>query len=58
MSSFASSGGEGCQIAAVYLVSLFGFVVWVGFVISWLLCHQTFASVYETSMPKPDLREA
>ena len=24
------------KLAAVYIVSLFGFVVWVGFVISWL----------------------
>ena len=24
------------KLAAVYVVSLFGFVVWVGFVISWL----------------------
>jgi hypothetical protein len=26
-------------LAAVYLVSLFGFVIWVGLAISWLFFH-------------------
>ena len=37
MSNFRQLWQEGFgKLAAVYLVSLFGFVVWVGFVISWL----------------------
>jgi hypothetical protein len=37
MSNFRQLWQEGfAKLAAVYLVSLFGFVVWVGFVISWL----------------------
>jgi uncharacterized membrane protein YadS len=37
MSNFRQLWREGFgKLAAVYLVSLFGFVVWVGFVISWL----------------------
>jgi uncharacterized membrane protein YadS len=37
MSNFRQLWREGlAKLAAVYIVSLFGFVVWVGFVISWL----------------------
>jgi uncharacterized membrane protein YadS len=37
LSNFRKLWEEGLgKLAAVYLVSLFGFVVWVGFVISWL----------------------
>jgi uncharacterized membrane protein YadS len=37
MSNFRQLWQEGFgKLAAVYLVSLFGFVVWVGFVVSWL----------------------
>jgi uncharacterized membrane protein YadS len=37
MSDFRKLWAEGLgKLAAVYVVSLFGFVVWVGFVISWL----------------------
>ncbi len=37
MSNFRALWQEGfAKLAAVYLVSLFGFVVWVGFIISWL----------------------
>jgi len=37
MSNFHKLWEEGlAKLAAVYVVSLFGFVVWVGFVISWL----------------------
>jgi hypothetical protein len=37
LSNFRQLWQEGfAKLAAVYLVSLFGFVVWVGFVISWL----------------------
>jgi hypothetical protein len=37
MSNFRQLWQDGfAKLAAVYLVSLFGFVVWVGFVISWL----------------------
>ena len=37
MSNFRQLWQEGFgKLAAVYIVSLFGFVVWVGFVISWL----------------------
>jgi uncharacterized membrane protein YadS len=37
MSNFRKLWGDGLgKLAAVYVVSLFGFVVWVGFVISWL----------------------
>jgi hypothetical protein len=37
MSNFRQLWQEGFgKLAAVYLVSLFGFVVWVGFIISWL----------------------
>jgi uncharacterized membrane protein YadS len=37
MSNFRQLWQEGfAKLAAVYLVSLFGFVVWVGFIISWL----------------------
>jgi hypothetical protein len=37
MSNFRQLWQDGFgKLAAVYLVSLFGFVVWVGFVISWL----------------------
>ena len=37
MSNFRKLWEDGlAKLAAVYLVSLFGFVVWVGFVISWL----------------------
>jgi hypothetical protein len=27
------------RLAAVYLVSLFGFIIWIGLVISWLFFH-------------------
>jgi hypothetical protein len=37
LSNFRKLWQEGIgRLAAVYLVSLFGFVIWVGFVISWL----------------------
>jgi uncharacterized membrane protein YadS len=37
MSNFRKLWEDGLgKLAAVYVVSLFGFVVWVGFVISWL----------------------
>ena len=37
MSNFRQLWQDGfAKLAAVYLVSLFGFVVWVGFIISWL----------------------
>ena len=37
MSNFRQLWQDGFgKLAAVYIVSLFGFVVWVGFVISWL----------------------
>jgi hypothetical protein len=37
MSNFRQLWQDGFgKLAAVYLVSLFGFVVWAGFVISWL----------------------
>jgi uncharacterized membrane protein YadS len=40
LSNFRKLWQEGIgKLAAVYLVSLFGFVVWVGLVISWLFFH-------------------
>ena len=37
MSNFRKLWEDGLgKLAAVYVVSLFGFVIWVGFVISWL----------------------
>src|SRR5579871_398273 len=40
LSNFKALWREGFgKLAAVYLVSLFGFVVWVGLVISWLFFH-------------------
>ena len=37
MSHFRKLWEDGLgKLAAVYLVSLFGFVVWFGFIISWL----------------------
>lgn len=37
MSNFRKPWEDGLgELAAVYVVSLFGFVIWVGFVISWL----------------------
>jgi uncharacterized membrane protein YadS len=40
LSNFKALWQEGFgKLAAVYLVSLFGFVIWVGLVISWLFFH-------------------
>ena len=40
LSNFRALWQEGFgKLAAVYLVSLFGFVVWVGLVISWIFFH-------------------
>jgi hypothetical protein len=40
LSNFKALWREGLgKLAAVYLVSLFGFVIWVGLLISWLFFH-------------------
>src|SRR5579883_3180155 len=40
LSNFRKLWEEGIgKLAAVYIVSLFGFIIWVGFVISWLFFH-------------------
>jgi uncharacterized membrane protein YadS len=40
LSNFRKLWGEGIgKLAAVYVVSLFGFVIWVGLAISWLFFH-------------------
>ena len=40
LSNFKKLWQEGfAKLVAVYLVSLFGFVIWVGFVISWIFFH-------------------
>ena len=37
---FASHASAGfAKLVAVYVVSLFGFVIWVGLVISWIFFH-------------------
>jgi hypothetical protein len=39
-SNFRKLWAEGlARLAAVYLVCLFGFVIWIGLVISWLFFH-------------------
>ena len=40
VSNFRRLWGDGLgKLAAVYFVSLFGFVIWVGLLISWLFFH-------------------
>lgn len=40
LSNFRRLWADGIgKLAAVYVISLFGFVIWVGFVISWLFFH-------------------
>ena len=39
-SNFKKLWAEGlARLAAVYVVCLFGFVIWIGLVISWLFFH-------------------
>jgi uncharacterized membrane protein YadS len=43
VSNFKKLWGEGlARLAAVYIVCLFGFVIWIGLVISWLFFHGYF----------------
>ena len=40
MSNFRKLWQEGIgKLAAVYLISLFGFIIWIGLVISWIFFH-------------------
>ena len=40
LSNFRKLWQDGiAKLAAVYVVSLFGFVIWVGLLISWLFFH-------------------
>ena len=40
LSNFKTLWSQGIgKLAAVYVVSLFGFVIWVGLLISWLFFH-------------------
>ena len=55
LSNFRKLWEEGiAKLAAVYVLCLFGYIIWVGLLISWLFFHGVLAASHERmSMPEP-----